>query len=74
MKPSTRLLVGGIVIECLLAGIGAFLLNQLATGQMRPTNSVAETASVVTSTLGTAMGGVGGILVVLFFVMRRRER
>jgi hypothetical protein len=73
MKPSIRLLVAGIVIECLLAGIGAFLLNQLTTGQMHPTHSVPETASVITTTLGMAMGGIGGVVLVMFFVMRRRE-
>jgi cytosine/uracil/thiamine/allantoin permease len=73
MKQSIRILVAGIIIECLLASIGALLLNQLATGKMRPTNSVAETASVITSTLGMAMGAIGGIVMVMFFVTRRRE-
>lgn len=74
MKPSIRILLVGIIIEFLLAGIGAFLLNQLATGQMRPANSLEETTSVLTTTLGGAMGVLGGLILVIFFVLRRKER
>jgi amino acid transporter len=73
MKPSKRILLLGIVIEGLLAALGFYLLTQLASGGLKPTNSLAETASTVLSVLGGAMGGLGGLFLVLFFVLKRRE-
>jgi uncharacterized membrane protein len=74
MKPSNRILIAGLAIELLLGGIGAWLLMQLSTGVLKPTNSVAETASTITTILGGIMGGLGGLLLVLWFVARKRER
>jgi hypothetical protein len=74
MKRSSRILLVGLVLEMLLVGIGAWLINQLKIGAMQPTNSVEETVSVITSTLGTAIGVVAGLVIVLFLVARSRER
>lgn len=72
MKPSKRILIAGVVIQLLLAGIGYFLLAQLASGYLKPTNTVAETAATVTSTLGGLMGALAGVLIVAYIVLRRR--
>jgi hypothetical protein len=74
MKRSTRILLAGLVIEFCLVGIGAFLINQLQTGAMRPTTSVAEAVTEITSTLGTVIGGLAGLLLVLYLVARMKER
>lgn len=74
MKRSTRILLTGLVMELFLFGIGAFLINQLKTGAMRPTNSMEETITGITSTLGTVIGGLAGIILVLYFVARSKER
>jgi hypothetical protein len=72
MKLSKRILILGIVIELSLMGLGVWLLLQLESGVLRPTTSVAQTTSTVTTVLGTAMGGLGGLLLVLYIVLRRR--
>jgi hypothetical protein len=74
MKPSKRILIAGLAIELLLGGIGAWLLLQLSSGNLKPTHSVAETTSTITTTLGGIMGGLGGPLLVLWLVARKRER
>lgn len=74
MKRSVRILLVGAVLEALLFGIGAWLINQLKIGAMQPTNSAEETISVITSTLGSAMGVVAGLVIVLFLVARSKER
>lgn len=73
MKKSTRILITGVLIETLLAGIGFWLLLQLASGAMTPTTSVAEARSTILSVLGSAMGALGGLLIVLWIVAKRRE-
>lgn len=72
MKPSNRILFIGVTIELLLAGIAYFLLTQLATGGLKPSTTVAEAASTVTSTLGGVMGAIGGVVLVAFVVLKRR--
>jgi hypothetical protein len=74
MKRSTRILIGGLVIELLLAGIAAWLFYSLKTGAIQPTNSAAETGSVIGSTLGGAMGAIGGLLIVMYIIARLKER
>jgi hypothetical protein len=74
MKRSTRILLAGLVIELFLFGIGAFLINQLKTGAMRPATSMEEAITGITSTLGTVIGGLAGIILVLYFFARSKER
>ena len=72
MKPSNRVLIVGMAIELGLAALGAYLLFQLKSGGMTSATSPEEAASMIVSLLGMVMGGLGGLLVVIFFVLRRR--
>lgn len=72
MKPSLRVLIVGIVFELLLFGLGAFLLFGLASGSMRPSTSVADATSTITSVLGGVMGALGGLVLVIYIVLKRR--
>jgi nitrate reductase gamma subunit len=72
MKPSNRILILGIVFEVLLAALGFYLLMQIASGGMKTTVSPAEAASTITTVLGTVMGGLGGLLLAIFIVLKRR--
>jgi hypothetical protein len=74
MKRSTRILIGGLVIEFLLAGIAFWLFYSLKTGTIQPTNSAAEAGSVIGSTMGGAMGAIGGFLIVMYIIARLKER
>jgi hypothetical protein len=73
MKKSTRVLIAGLVVEALLAGIGIWLLTQLASGSLTPTTSIAETRATIFTVLGGAMGALGGVLIVAWIVAKRRE-
>jgi hypothetical protein len=73
MKRPTRILIAGIVVEALLAGIGIWLLTQIANGSLTPTTSVAETRATIFTVLGGAMGALGGVLIVAWIVAKRRE-
>jgi hypothetical protein len=74
MKPSNRILILGILIEAGLFGLGAYLLMRLSNGSLRPTTSIAETTSTITTTLGGAMGGLGGLFFVIFLVLRKQGK
>jgi hypothetical protein len=56
MKRPTRILIAGIVVEALLAGIGIWLLTQIANGSLTPTTSVAETRATIFTVLGGNRG------------------
>lgn len=72
MKPSNRVLIAGIAIELLLAALGLLLLFQLKSGGMTAATSPEDVASTIMSVLGTAMGALGGVLVAIFLVLRKR--
>ena len=74
MKPSNRIAILGIVIELCLAALWAWLLLQLKTGRMTAATTTADAVATISSTLGMVMGGLGGLLIVLFFVLRKREQ
>ncbi|MCZ8163885.1 MAG: hypothetical protein O9315_17920 [Beijerinckiaceae bacterium] len=74
MKPSLRVMILLIVIELGLAGLWWYLLDALRTGELRPARSLAETVDTISVILGSAMGLVGGLLLVIWFVLRRRNR
>jgi cytosine/uracil/thiamine/allantoin permease len=74
MNPSKRVLIVGIVIELGLAALGAYLLFQLKTGGLHAATTPEEAASTITSTLGGVMGALAGVLIVLYFVLRKREQ
>ncbi len=74
MPPSKRILLLGVVIEIGLAVLGWFLISQLQSGAMQPSGTVEEASATILQVLGTVMGGLGGLLLVVYFVLRRKER
>ena len=72
MKPSSRVLIAGLIIELLLAGIGAYLILQLKSGAMTASTNVADATATITMVLGTAMGVLGGLILALYFIQKRR--
>jgi cytosine/uracil/thiamine/allantoin permease len=74
MPPSKRILIFGLVIEIGLAALGWFLISQLQSGAMQPTGTVEEASATILQVLGSVMGGLGGLLLVVYFVLRRKER
>jgi hypothetical protein len=73
MKKSIRVLLAGMAIELLILLGGAFMIFQLERGALTPAGSMEETVSTITTTLGGAMGVIGGLVLVLFIVARRAE-
>ena len=74
MAPSKRILILGIIIEIGLAILGWFLISQLQSGALQPSGTVEEASATILRVLGTIMGGLGGVLIVVYIVLRRRER
>lgn len=74
MNPSKRVLILGIVIELCLAALWAWLLFQLKTGGLHAATTTEEAISTISSTLGGVMGALGGVLVLVYFVLRKKER
>ena len=72
MKQSNRILFAGLCTEALSAGIGAWLLIQMANGSLTTSTSLAETRTTIFSVLGSAMGAVGGILGLLWMIAKKR--
>jgi hypothetical protein len=73
MNPSKRVLIVGIVIELLLFGLGAYLILQLKTGGLRASTTTEDAISTITSTLGGVMGALAGVLILVYFVLRKKE-
>jgi cytosine/uracil/thiamine/allantoin permease len=74
MNPSKRVLIVGIFFELCLAAFWAYLLLQLKTGGMHAATTPEEAAGTIGSTLGGVMGALGGVLIVVYFVLRKKER
>ncbi len=74
MPPSKRILILGIIIELALAALGWCLISQLQSGAMQPSGTVEEASATILEVIGTVMGALGGVLIVVHFVLRRRER
>ena len=74
MAPSKRILILGIIIEIGLAILGWFLISQLQSGALQPSGTVEEASATILRVLGTIMGGLGGVLIVVYIVLRRKER
>lgn len=72
MKPSNRILLLGLLFETFLAALGVFLVMQITSGALTASVSPAEATTTITTVLGAVMGGLGGILLVIFLVLRRR--
>lgn len=56
----------------MLAALGLYLLAQISTGAMTTTTSPAEAAKTITTVLGAAMGGLGGLMLAIYIVLKRR--
>jgi hypothetical protein len=68
MSPNTRLIVGIVVIELLLAGLWFWLAGLAAKQSNHP-----EAQVVIGQTIGGAMGLVFALGLVIFFVRRSRQ-
>lgn len=72
MKKSTRALVGMLVLDgLLLAGIGWMVL-QVRTGQWTTSVPQSEAIATITSIGGGAIGVVSAVLIMAFFLHRKR--
>ena len=74
MNPSKRIVIVGIVIELCLAAFWAYLLFRLKTGGLHAATTPEEAASTISSTLGGVMGALGGVLVVVYVLLRKKEQ
>jgi hypothetical protein len=72
MKRSNRILILLVVFEVCLAGLWLWLMAGLRSGDLLPSGDPAETVAVVSQTLGTVMGVLGGVLLTIWFVLRRK--
>lgn len=72
MKPSKRILILGVVLEGMLAALGGYLLLQISNGEMTTATSPAAAATTITTVLGTVMGVLGGLLLTLYIILKRR--
>ena len=73
MKPSNRVLLVGLIIETFLASLGAYLVIQITSGALLTPVSATEAKTAITTVIGVAMGGLGGLLLVVYIVLKRRE-
>ena len=71
MKKSTRALVGLVVLDVLFALGAAWMVWQTKTGAWHAPDEAAA-ISTITATAGGAMGIITAILLMAFFVHRRR--
>jgi len=67
-------LIVGIFFELCLAGLWAYLILQLKTGGLHASTTPEDAISTISSTLGGVMGLLGGVLIVVYFVLRKKER
>lgn len=73
MKKSTRALVGMVVLDLLLLAGIAWMVLQVRTGAWTTNVPPEEAIGTITSIGGGAIGVVSGILLVAFFVHRRKD-
>ncbi len=73
VKPSVRVMIAGVLLELALAGLAWYLTSQLRSGAMQPSGTLEEAVTTILQVIGGVMGGLGGLLIVVFFVLRRKE-
>ncbi len=73
MKPSVRVMIAGVLLELALAGLAWYLTSQLQSGAMQPSGTLEEAVTTIMQVIGGVMGGLGGLLIVVYFVLRRKE-
>ncbi len=71
MRKSTRALAGLVLIEALLFGGAAWMVSQVRSGAWNAPDA-AEAIATITEAAGAAMGIVAAVLLVAFFVHRRK--
>jgi hypothetical protein len=71
MSKKARLILAMVIIEAALAGLWWYLAR---FGMANPDRVTADFQQVVGQTLGTAMGALLGLGVLLFFVAARNDR
>lgn len=71
MKKSTRALLGLVLIDAILALGAAWMVWQTKSGQWSAPDPN-EAITTITSTAGAAIGVVTAIMLMAFFVHRRR--
>ncbi len=74
MKKSKRILLLLWFMEAILIGGGFLLLNMTKDMPSAPGYDSGETASRIGQMMGLFGGGIGGVLLVLYFVVRAKER
>lgn len=71
MRKSTRALVGMVAMDLIIAAGAAWMLWQVRTGAWNAPDP-AEASARIGEVAGAAIGVVTGVLLVAFFVHRRR--
>jgi membrane associated rhomboid family serine protease len=74
MRPSTRALIGLVVLDTLIVAGAAWLVSQIRSGAAKTAVPPAEAIETITSIAGSAFGLVTGLLAVAFVVLRRQGR
>jgi hypothetical protein len=74
MKKSKRILFLLCFIEAIIIGGGLLLLSLTKDLQPAPGYERGETAARIMEMMGVIGGGLGGVLLVLYFVARSKER
>lgn len=72
MKRSTRVLILLVVFEICLASLWLWLMAGLRSGDLTPSGDPAEAVATVSETLGMVMGVLGGVMLVVWFALRRK--
>jgi hypothetical protein len=73
MRKSTRALLGMVVLDLLLAFGALWLVMQVKSGATTTSVPPEEAISTITTTIGTAIGIISGVLLVVWFYWRRQE-
>jgi hypothetical protein len=71
MSRKARLIVAAVVIE---AGLAVLWWQMARFGAENPDRVAPEFQQTIGQTMGTAMGGLLGLCVILFFVAARNDR
>ncbi|TIT01216.1 MAG: hypothetical protein E5W72_21830 [Mesorhizobium sp.] len=71
MSKKERVILVTVIVEAALAGLWWYLASY---GMANPDHVTADFQQVVGQTMGTAMGALLGISVMLFFVAARNDR